>query len=82
MAVAMAPSVIAAGRDSTSGASRWNTISAASTSSAATSACTTPMTNAWRPVCCSALKRNSLPMENAMKPSAMSEMISSDSSSS
>ena len=40
----------------------------------AASACSTPMTNACLPVCLSSDTRNSLPMENAMKPSATSEI--------
>ena len=75
VAVAMAPRVIAAGTESTSGRIKWNTTSATSTKASAASACRTPMTIACLPVFFSWLRRNSLPMENAIKPIATSEIM-------
>lgn len=74
VAVAMAPSVMACAMDSLPFVSSAITISAISTRNVAASACKTPMTNACLPVCFSSDTRNSLPMENAMKPSATSEI--------
>ena len=74
VAVAMAPRVMAAGALSTSGISRCRPSRAASTSTMAIRACSTPMTAACLPVSFSWDRRNSLPMEKAMKPRATEEM--------
>ena len=70
VAVAIAPSVIAAGSDSLSGAMRWNIMSATSTNIAAASACSTPTANACLPIVLSCETLNSLPIEKAINPSA------------
>ena len=54
--------------------SRQTAIKAISTRKVAVSACRTPTTSACLPVFLSSETRNSLPMENAMKPSATSEI--------
>ena len=82
VAAAMAPSVMAAGIESAAGNRKCTPSSARSTNSAVTTACSTPMISACRPVSRSCERRNSLPMEKAIKPSAMSEMAPSVSSSS
>ena len=75
VAVAIAPSVIAAGTDSTSGRRKWKITSAISTKASAASACKTPIIIACLPVFLSWLRRNSLPMEKAIKPIATSEIM-------
>ena len=71
VAVAIAPSVIAAGMDRRSPPRmKCRPISATSTNSAATRPCTMPTMVACLPVFFSDDSRNSLPMANAMKPSA------------
>ena len=82
VAAAMAPSVMAAGTDSAEGNRTCSPSSAASTISVVTRACRMPITRACLPVSRSWERRNSLPMEKAMKPSATSEITPSISSSS
>ena len=82
VAAAIAPRVMAAGTESTSGRIRWKSSRAASTSSVAATACRMPMTSACLPVSRSWERRNSLPMEKAMKPKATLEISLSPSSSS
>ena len=77
--MAMAPKVMAAGMDRRSGFHMWRHIMAISTSTAAVTPWNTPITKACFPVFCSDSRRNSVPMEKAMKPMATSE--SSDSAS-
>ena len=79
VAVAMAPRVMAAGRDRRSGFQKCSPAMARSTSTAAVRAWTMPMTKACLPVFCSDSRRNSVPMEKAMKPMATSESSDSDS---
>ena len=74
VAAAMAPRVMAAARLSTSGAARWISTRARSTTTAVSTAWRMPMTMACLPVSRSWERRNSLPMEKAMKPRATSEM--------
>ena len=74
VAVAIAPRVIACAMDSLPFVSSAMAIRAISTKKVAASACRTPTTNACLPVCLSSDTRNSLPIENAMKPSATSEI--------
>ena len=74
VAVAMAPRVMACAIDSLPFVSSAIATRATSTRNVAASACRTPITNACFPVCFSSDTRNSLPMENAIKPSATSEM--------
>ena len=74
VAVAMAPRVMACAMESLPPVASEMATSAISTTNVAVSACSTPMTNACLPVCLSSDTRNSLPMENAMKPSATSEI--------
>ena len=75
VAEAIAPSVIAQGMEIISGKSMCSAIRAISTTMVAMTAWTMPMTMAFLPISLSCFKRNSLPMENAMKPSAVWLMI-------
>ena len=74
VAVAIAPRVMACATESFPFVSRQTAIKAISTRKVAVSACRIPTTSACLPVFLSSETRNSLPMENAMKPSATSEI--------
>ena len=76
VAVATAPSVIAADSGSLSGIIKCIAISTTSTKIVATTAWNTAITIDCLPVFRRSSRRNSLPIANAIKPSAMSQMMS------
>ena len=74
VAVATAPSTIAAGKDNLSGIIKWRPISTTSTNKQVNNAWKTPIIVACFPIFLSWDKRNSFPIANAIKPRAKSEI--------
>ena len=75
VAEAMAPSVMAQEMEIRLGNSRCSAIRVMSTNTVAMTACKIPTVMAFAPVAFSWLRRNSLPMAKAIKPSAVWVMI-------